>query len=103
MQTEVDLSSDSNFYAGFSTDLSDGGIFVATCQYLPTGTEVDLAFTLPGAQRIQAKGVVRWSREFNDATPEVFPGLGVELMEMSPQSRHAIHAFTSQREPLFWA
>lgn len=103
LHADVDLFSDSNFYTGFSSDLSDGGIFVATCNMLEPGTEVEVAFTLPGSLRIQAKGVVRWNREYNDRFPEVFPGVGIEFVEMAEDSRLAVHAFTSQREPMFWA
>jgi uncharacterized protein (TIGR02266 family) len=103
LQADVDLFSDSNFYTGFSSDLSDGGIFVATCNMLDEGTEVEIAFTLPGDRRIQARGVVRWHREFNERYPEVFPGMGIEFVEMPDESRQAVHAFTSKREPMFWA
>jgi len=101
MQTEVDLSSDTNFYSGFSTDLSDGGLFVATCNVAEIGTEVDLAFTLPTGQRIESRGVVRWVREFNDRTPEVFPGVGIEFVDTKPSTREAIQAFMRTREPMF--
>jgi uncharacterized protein (TIGR02266 family) len=103
MQAEVSLSSDSNFYSGFASDLSEGGIFVATCNVLERGTEVDVTFTLPDGKPVTARGVVRWAREFNDATPDVFPGVGVEFTDMAPEQRATIHDFTEQREPLFWA
>jgi uncharacterized protein (TIGR02266 family) len=103
LHADVDLFSDSNFYTGFSSDLSDGGIFVATCEVLEAGTEVEVAFTLPGSQRIQSRGVVRWHREYNDRFPDVFPGMGIEFVEMPEESRSAVHAFTSQREPMFWS
>ncbi|MGC4120505.1 MAG: TIGR02266 family protein [Myxococcales bacterium] len=102
LETHVDLCSDSNFYQGFSSDLSDGGIFVATCCALPAGSHVDLLFSLPTGASITARGVVRWSREFNEASPDVFPGLGVEFVEMSDEHRRAIREFTAQRDPLFW-
>jgi uncharacterized protein (TIGR02266 family) len=101
MQTEVDLSSETNFYSGFSTDLSDGGLFVATCNVAEIGTEVDLAFTLPTGQRIESRGVVRWIREFNDRTPEVFPGVGIEFVDIKPATSEAIQAFMRTREPMF--
>jgi len=103
MQAEVSLSSDSNFYSGFASDLSEGGIFVATCNVLERGTLVDVTFTLPDGKPVTARGVVRWAREFNDATPDVFPGVGVEFTDIAPEQRATIHDFTEQREPLFWA
>ena len=45
LQTQVDLSSDSNVFTGFSTNLSEGGVFVATLNLLPVGTAVDLSPT----------------------------------------------------------
>ncbi|MGC4119896.1 MAG: PilZ domain-containing protein [Myxococcales bacterium] len=108
MQTEVSLSSESNFYSGFSSEVSEGGIFIATCNVLDRGTEIDLEFSLPTSPvtrtttTVTARGVVRWSRVFNDKTPEVFPGIGVEFLEIPPEHQQAIHAFTREREPLFW-
>jgi len=101
--TEVTLRSDSNFYTGFSCDLSDGGIFVATCDVRPPGTEVDLSFTLPGHRSpIQAAGVVRWIREYNDRTPEVSPGMGIQLTSMASEDHAAVAKFIREREPLFF-
>src|SRR5256885_554164 len=39
MQAQVDLASDSNFYSGFSSDLEEGGLFVATVNLVEPGTE----------------------------------------------------------------
>jgi len=63
---------------------------------------VDLNFTLPNGMTVAGHGVVRWVREFNDRTPDVFPGIGIEFTDMPEEHRAAIHAFTVQREPLFW-
>ncbi len=35
LKTQVDLSSDSNLFTGFSTNLSEGGLFVATVNSCP--------------------------------------------------------------------
>src|SRR5207237_787078 len=40
MQAEVDFESDSNFYSGFSSDVGEGGLFVATVNLVEPGTEV---------------------------------------------------------------
>jgi len=103
MQASVDLESESNFFQGFSTNLSEGGLFVATVQMLPRGTQVDLHFTLPGGKKIDAKGVVRWTREVNDRTPDIFPGVGVQFVDLPNEAAAAIRHFVSAREPLFFA
>lgn len=102
MQTQVDLSSDSNFFTGFSTNISEGGLFVATVNVLPPGTPVDVTFSLPAGSRLTIKGEVRWTREVNDRTPEVFPGVGVRFTEVDPAVVSQIKSFVQQREPLFF-
>lgn len=102
LHTQVDLSSDSNVFTGFSTNLSEGGLFVATVNLLPVGTPVDLTFTLPGNAKVSVRGEVRWTRELDDRTPEVFPGVGVRFVELSPEAANALHRFIASREPLFY-
>ncbi|HET9156633.1 MAG TPA: TIGR02266 family protein [Myxococcaceae bacterium] len=102
MQTQVDMSSDSNVFTGFSTNLSEGGVFVATVNLLPVGTPVDLTFSLPGKTRITVKGEVRWTREIDDRVPDVFPGVGVRFVELGVDAAQALHKFVAEREPLFY-
>lgn len=102
MCTQVDLGSDSNFYGGFSTNLSEGGLFIATVATPPRGTQVELTFTLPGGVPIKAHGVVRWTREVNDAMPEVMPGAGVQFVDLSPEVAASITEFVMKRDPLFY-
>jgi uncharacterized protein (TIGR02266 family) len=102
MQTQVDMSSDSNVFTGFSTNLSEGGVFVATLNLLPVGTPVDLTFSLPGNTRLTVKGEVRWTREIDDRVPDVFPGVGVRFTELGTEAAQALHRFVAEREPLFY-
>lgn len=102
VQTQVDLQSDANFYMGFSANISEGGIFVATVSTAPIGTEVDLSFSLPTGEQVACRGVVRWVREVNDRLPDAFPGLGVQFLDLAPDSLEAIRSFVAQRDPLFY-
>lgn len=103
MQAAVDFTSDNNFFNGFSANISDGGLFVATVNLLPLGTEVDLSFSLPSGERIDAHGVVQWVREVNDQLPDAFPGMGVQFAQLTPAAHSAIAQFLAQRDPLFFA
>ena len=96
LETEVDLKSDSNFFVGQSQNISDGGLFFATPDHPPTGTEVDLAFSLPGGVEVRARGVVRWARERVGDSPA---GVGIAFTALSPDAQKAIAWFLSQREP----
>ncbi|MBL8957899.1 MAG: TIGR02266 family protein [Myxococcaceae bacterium] len=99
---EISLGSDSNFFTGFTNDVSEGGVFVATINVMPIGTQIDISFQLPGGPKIEGKGEVRWVREFDDRNPEVFPGMGVQFTDIPLPSVQAIHSFTQQREPMFF-
>ncbi len=102
MQAQVDFESDDNFFNGFSANISDGGVFVATVNLLPLGTNVDVGFTLPTGERIECKSVVRWVREVDDKQPEIFPGMGLQFVDLDPRSAKAIESFIQQREPMFY-
>jgi len=102
LHTQVDFSSDSNVFTGFSTNLSEGGVFVATLDLLPVGTPVDLTFTLPGSKRVTVKGEVRWTREIDDRMPDVFPGVGVRFVDLTSDATAALHRFVAERDPLFY-
>lgn len=102
MQAQVDLSSDSNFFTGFSTNLSEGGLFIATVERIALGTPVEVVFSVPGGAPLKVRGLVRWSREINDKAPEIFPGVGVQFLELDPQVAQSIKGFVAQREPLFF-
>ena len=102
LEVEVSLESDHNFYSGFSTNISEGGIFVATHVLCPVGTQMEITFSLPGqAEPIAAVAEVRWQREYNELsnTP---PGLGLRFVAVGDADLQRIQAFTNtSREPLF--
>ncbi|MEN9797707.1 MAG: hypothetical protein RL653_1403, partial [Pseudomonadota bacterium] len=102
MEASVDLESETNFFTGFSTDISEGGLFVATVDLLPIGSEIELRFTLPSGRSVDVHGVVRWRREVNDRQPEIFPGMGVQFRSLEPTAASAIQQFVGTREPLFF-
>ncbi len=63
LSAAVTPNGDNNFYAGLSEDISDGGLFIATCQRLPVGTPVLLRITLPtSSEPIQLRATVHWVR-----------------------------------------
>lgn len=102
MQVKIDFSSDNNFYSGFSTNLSDGGVFIATVKLVPIGTSMELYFRLPGGEGVETKGIVRWVREVDDRNPANMPGLGVQFVDLSEEAKKAIAAFVREREPMFF-
>jgi uncharacterized protein (TIGR02266 family) len=101
MQVKIDFTLGNVLYTGFSTNLSDGGLFIATVsRQLKAGAALQLRFTLPGGKPIEAQGVVRWVREVDDNAPDQMPGLGVQFVKLSDAAKAAIVAFVKDREPL---
>jgi len=100
--TAVNVFSDSNFYAGFTSDISEGGIFVSTYVLQPVGAEVDVSLGLPGGHEINARGVVRWVRDPHDLEGSEPPGMGIEFGQLDERARDLISEFVAQvREPSF--
>ena len=98
IRTEIDLESDSNFFAGFDEEAS--GVFVATVRRLRLGTPVEVELGFDG-KRVPLLGSVRFSREAGRGE-RVFPGLGVEIERFPEELRAAIRAFARAREMLFF-
>jgi len=103
LEATVDFSSESNFYTGFTSDISEGGLFVATYALQTVGTRVELRFDLPDGYEIHVVGVVRWVRDPRDpGDQDVPPGIGIQFEQLTPDDEAAISAFVSVREALFY-
>ncbi len=99
MALDVSLYSDTNFYAGFTENLSVGGVFIATHDLLSVGETIDVTITLPNENKVIAHGVVRWLREFNEAS-DTSPGMGIQFLQL--EGEDLIEDFLSARAPLFY-
>jgi uncharacterized protein (TIGR02266 family) len=99
----VDLHSEHNFWSGFSMNMSEGGLFVATHRVVPVGTRLTLSMVLPFAsQPIVTTVEVRWTRGYSDQA-DVPPGLGLQFVDTDAVSLAHIRRFVStMREPLFF-
>ncbi len=102
LEAEIGVYSDTNFYTGYSLDLSEGGIFVATYNLEPIGTEIELDFTLPGGFEVMATGGVRWLRDPIEAEDDVTPGMGIQFQALTSEQKAHLVAFIEERAPLFY-
>lgn len=100
IKADIGFHTESNFFTGFSGDVSDGGIFVATYDVLAEGTELSVSFVLPNGHHITARGRVTWVRPENEESG-IQPGMGVAFMSLGIDDRDAIEAFMRERSPLF--
>ena len=99
LEIEVDIVSDTNFYVGFTENLSEGGVFVATYLLKPIGSRIELDLALPSGDTLQLEGTVRWLRE---ASNDAWPGMGVQFDSLRADDEVAIKRFLKMREPLFY-
>ena len=99
MHANVTMQSETNFVAGLSENISEGGIFVSTFSPPNIGERVALKITVDGGGSVMVEGVVRWLR--HDDTGG-FSGCGIQFMDLSPQASKAIDGLVTRlpREPL---
>jgi uncharacterized protein (TIGR02266 family) len=98
VEVEVAVSTDSNFYAGFTENLSGGGVFVATYFALPIGSLVEVDVHLPIGS-LKLAGIVRWVRRDG---ADSWPGMGIQFEQLGPDDEKCIREFLGVREPLFF-
>jgi uncharacterized protein (TIGR02266 family) len=99
-EIEVEFLGDSHLITGLSQDISEGGVFIATYQALPIGSQVTLGLELPDG-RVEVQGVVRWARpELEEC--EQRPGFGVAFTNLSPDALAALTAFCRSEPPHYY-
>ena len=102
VDVEVTMTSEHNFYTGFTEDISAGGLFISSHETLPIGTE--LPFSLKrGRGVVSCPGVVPWVREPSPYLDGVPPGMGVQFDDIPPNVAAAINEFiASRRDAIFF-
>ena len=99
----VDFVSEHNFFTGFSLNVSEGGLFVATHHARPVGSRLEIRLALPDEpEPLVILTEVRWVRVHNDDS-EASPGLGLRFVGLSAEAEARIQAFVRRvRDPLFY-
>lgn len=97
----VGFESEATQLSGITSDISEGGLFVATHTLPPVGSEIALRFSLPSGPELHARGIVRWLRDAQEAGSAP-PGIGVQFSALAERDRSLIRSFIDQREPSFF-
>lgn len=100
LEANVGATTESNFFVGFSGEIAEGGVFVATYLTLAIGAKVDVLVTLPGGFAKKIPGTVRFVRDPMDMESE--PGVGVRFDQLDDEARELILRFIRKRPPLFY-
>jgi uncharacterized protein (TIGR02266 family) len=102
LSIEIGIDDHTNFYVGFSENVSTGGLFIATYRLLPIGTEVALTFVLPDEFPVFVHGRVCWTRDSRDSElGEVPPGMGVEFVNLGAAEQARIQGYVNARAALY--
>lgn len=101
LHANVTVDSDTNFYTGFTENLSEGGVFISTFSPPEVGEEVALRITVRGEAELVVKGEVKWHRTDEDGSPV---GCGVSFRDLSAQQVQVLDSMLgmASRDPLLF-
>lgn len=103
VEANLGATTESNFYVGFSGEISQGGVFVSTYHILPKGTPVRVLVTLPGNLSTEVEGHVLFVRDPMDfGSMDSEPGMGITFENLEKESRELILRFIRKRPPMFY-
>lgn len=91
------------FHTGFTADISERGLFVATHAIQPIGSTLTLTFALPSGPEITAQASVRWLRDSYHYDPCSPPGMGLLFTDLPDEARARIRELITARQPRFFA
>jgi uncharacterized protein (TIGR02266 family) len=97
IQLLVDYKSGGNYLFDFCRDLGSGGVFIETAQPLPTGSTIDLTFTIPDSKEtLRTSGKVIWSQGAVPGRTNVSVGMGVQFSKFNDAQRKTLDQFISR-------
>lgn len=102
VELSVSFTCEHNVFVGFTENLAEGGIFVATHTVLPVGSAVELELLLPAMDGpVTVGGEVRWVRAPR-SVEETTPGMGIRLVDPPSVLTEGIRAYVAERDPVFF-
>jgi uncharacterized protein (TIGR02266 family) len=102
VEANVGANSETNFYVGFSGEIAEGGVFVATYTVLEVGTNVEVHVSLPGGYEFKVPGHVHFVRDPMDMSADSEPGMGVRFEALPADARELVLRFIRKRPPMFY-
>ena len=97
IQLLVDYKSEGHYLFDFCRDLGAGGVFIQTTKPLPTGSDIDLTFTIPDSKEtLSTKGKVIWVQAPVEGRKDLAPGMGVQFEGFSTEQRQLLDNFVTR-------
>lgn len=99
----VDAVSQHDFWAGLTSDIAEGGIFIATHKLMPMGSVLTVHLELPdGEEPVAIRADVWWTRDYT-GDRDVPPGLGLKFLSLDARTEARIRQFCERvREPMLY-
>jgi type IV pilus assembly protein PilZ len=100
VEIPVDCSTKQMFVSNHVSNISRGGLFIASPNPLPLDAEVSLVIRLPGHVRpILAKGRVVWNYDIRKGTTQIIPGSGIKFSDIPAGDRALLEEYLERLEP----
>lgn len=102
-QLDINAQSAHNFYTGFTNNISEGGVFIATPHLLDIGTQIKFPLKLPNMEVPElVEGTVRWVRREEHVSHLTPSGLGVQFNALDERLRRLVNDYIQQNESIFY-
>lgn len=102
---QVGVATRHRLFVGLTSNISSGGLFVATDEPLARGDQIEVRFRIPGSEHVfQKRAEVAWIRPFDEGQSDSHQqaGAGVRLLDLSEDEKRMLNAFLDVHEPLFF-
>lgn len=81
---------------GVILNVGPQGAFIATATPLQPGATIAVTFTLLGLAPVTGEAMVRWVRSYQPRHPDLFPGVGIELLATASDARAILADFVRE-------
>ena len=101
LKAQIDWEKDLNEYSGYTENISEGGVFIATPNHLPIGEPVDLKVEMADGSQTTLRARVAWIRP---GTDEALTGMGLQFVDPPEELVNRIQNYVAAGDPqmLLW-
>jgi uncharacterized protein (TIGR02266 family) len=100
---QIGVATSHRLFVGLTSNISAGGLFIATEEPLKKGDTLDVRFQIPGTDHVfQKKATVCWTRPIEGANENSRAGAGVKLDSLSDDEAKLLNAFLQTHDAIFY-
>jgi len=101
---QVGIATDHRLFVGLVSNISAGGLFIATDEQLRKGDLVEVRFSIPGHNHVFDKqATVVWTRPLAEGSNQrTKAGAGVKFSDLTDEETKMLNGFLQIHEPIFF-